>query len=188
MTNCKEKEIVENCLPKNETIVWCDKPVTGSFFSYVNPVVAVVGFIFLCMGGVFVYFSTVISQYVGEFVVPVFGFFAAIVALAGIYFIVLLPLLSKKNTESTVYAITNKNVIIFVQRTGAMRQYSLDSVVNITLTQKENGIGTVKFFVNSVMGIYVTKGKSYLRSVQIVNVKNAAEVYKMLINQKENIK
>ena len=87
-----------------------------------------------------------------------------------------------------MYAITNKNVIIFVQRTGAMRQYSLDSVVNITLTQKENGIGTVKFFVNSVMGIYVTKGKSYLRSVQIVNVKNAAEVYKMLINQKENIK
>ena len=98
MTNCKEKEIVENCLPKNETIVWCDKPVTGSFFSYVNPVVAVVGFIFLCMGGVFVYFSTVISQYVGEFVVTVFGFFAAIFALAGIYFIVLLPLLSKKNT------------------------------------------------------------------------------------------
>ncbi len=131
----------------DEHILWAGLPDPNVMFIPAD--IYIVPFSLL-WGGFAVYWEVgVVSSLIGadelNLFSCIFPLFGIPFVLFGLYFIFGRFIYKKWRKRHTFYAVTNKRILILDDRNHSLQEINISSIPGITLSERSNGTGTIKF-------------------------------------------
>lgn len=171
----------------NESIVWTGKPNPGAYMKKSIPIV-----LFAIPWTAFAIFWMFGAASFGDF--DGFNSFDDFFFLFGTPFVLigigmfLSPIYQRQKALNTIYAITNKRILIiqsgfFSKENIGLQSFTKDDIEMLERQEKSNGMGNI-FFKKEVR--YGSKGSTYIENIGFWGIKNVRAVESHLQNLKNN--